>query len=84
MLVDLTQGFIQAELPKGGKTVSITPLQGWEDDPDTVYEVRKPIYGMPHSGKCLHKTWSQWLNSEGFESVGYERSLWGQKEGMGL
>ena len=81
MLVDLTQGFIQAELPKGGKTIYITSPKGWKEDSDTVYEVRKPLYGMPHSGRCLHKTWSQWLNSEGFESVGYEKSMWVKKEG---
>jgi hypothetical protein len=81
MLVDLTQGFIQADLPKGGKTIYITPPQGWEEDPDTVYEVKKPLYGMPHSGRCLHKTWSQWLKSEGFESVGYEKSMWVKKDG---
>ena len=36
---------------------------------------------MPHSGRCLHKTWSQWLKSEGFDSVvGYEKSMWVKKE----
>jgi hypothetical protein len=29
----------------------------------------------------LHKTWSQWLKSEGFESVGYEKSMWVKKDG---
>ena len=79
VLVDLTQGFIQAGLPKGGKTIYITPPKGWEEDPDTVYEVEKPLYVMPHSDGCLHKTWSQCLNSVGFESVGYEK--WVKKEG---
>jgi hypothetical protein len=49
MLVDLTQGFIQADLPKGGKTIDITPPQGLEEDPDVVYEVKRPIYGMPQA-----------------------------------
>ena len=62
------------------RSIPPTPL-GWEEDPDTVYEVRKPLYGLPHSGRCLHKTWSQWLNSEGFESVGYDKSMWVKKEG---
>jgi hypothetical protein len=81
MLVDLTQEFIQADLLTGGKTIYITPPQGWEEDSDVVYEVKRPIYGMPHSGRYLHKTWSQWLKSEGFESVGYEQSMWVKKEG---
>ena len=70
MLVDLTQGFIQADLPKEGKTIYVTPPQGWEEDADTVYEVKNPLYGMPHADRCVHKTWSQWLKSEAFESVG--------------
>jgi hypothetical protein len=53
MLVDLTQVFIQVDLPKGGKTIYITPPQGWEEDP----------------------------KSEGFESVGYEKSMWVKKDG---
>ena len=36
---------------------------------------------MPHSGRCLNKTGSQWLKSEGFDSVGYEKSMWVMKEG---
>ncbi len=81
MIVDLTQDFIQVDLPKGGKTIYITPPPGWEEDPDTVYEVKKPLYDMPHSDKCMHKTWSQWLKSEGFESVGYDKSMWVKKDG---
>ncbi len=26
-----------------------------------VYQVLKPLYGMPHSGSFLHVTWSNWL-----------------------
>lgn len=36
---------------------------------------------MPHSGRCLSKTGSQWLKSEGFDSVGYDKSMWVMKEG---
>jgi hypothetical protein len=48
---DLTQGFIPADLPKGGKTIYITVTQGWEEDSDVVYEVKHPIYGMTHSDR---------------------------------
>jgi hypothetical protein len=44
MLVDLTEGFIQDDLPTGGKTIYITPPQVWEEDSDVVYEVKRPIY----------------------------------------
>jgi hypothetical protein len=79
--VDLTQGFIQADLPKDGKPIYITPPPGVQEDPDIVYQVLRPLYGMPHSGRCLHVTWSKWLQSEGFEKVGYEGSMWARDDG---
>ena len=72
---ELTQGFIQADLPKGEKTIYISPPPGVEEDPDVVYEVRRPLYGMPHSGRCLHVTWSNWLKEQGFYKVGYEGAI---------
>ena len=50
--VDLTQGFIQAELPKDGKPIYISPPPGHNEEPGVVYQVLKPLYGMPHSGMC--------------------------------
>ena len=79
--VDLTQGFIQADLPKGGRTIYITPPPGVNEDKDIVYQVMKPLYGMPRSGRCLHVTWSNWLKSQGFGKVGYEGSMWSRKQG---
>ena len=79
--VDLTQGFIQADLPKNGKPIYITPPPGVQEDSDVVYQVLRPLYGMPHSGRCLHVTWSKWLQSEGFEKVGYEGSMWAKDDG---
>ncbi len=63
--VDLTQGFIQAELPKDGKAIYISPPPGHVEEPDVVYQVLKPLYGMPHSGRCLYVTWSKWLEGQG-------------------
>ena len=51
--VDLTQGFIQAELPKDGEAIYISPPPGHVEEADVVYQVLKPLYGMPHSGRCL-------------------------------
>ena len=42
--VDLTQGFIQAELPQDGKTIYISPPPGHVEEPDVVYQVLKPLY----------------------------------------
>jgi len=73
--VDLTQGLIQAELPKDGKAIYISPPPGHVEEPDVVYQVLKPLYGMPHSGRCLHVTWSKWLEGQGFQKAGYEGAM---------
>jgi hypothetical protein len=78
--VDLTQGFIQAELPKDGKAIYIPPPPGHVEEPDVVYQVLKPLYGMPHSGRCLHVTWSNWLESQGFQEAGYEGAICSRKD----
>ena len=78
--VYLTQGFIQAELPKDGKPIYISPPPGHSEEPGVVYQVLKPLYGMPHSGRCLHITWSNWLEEQGFQKAGYEGSMWSRKD----
>jgi hypothetical protein len=66
IVVYLMQGFIQAELPKDGKAIYISQTPGHVKEPDVVYQVLEPLYGMPLSGRCLHVTWSNWLDSQGF------------------
>ena len=78
--VDLTQGFIQAELQKDGKAIYISPPPGHTEEPDVVYQVLKPLYCMPHSGRYLHVTWSHWLESKGFQKAGYEGAMWSRKD----
>jgi hypothetical protein len=39
------------------------------------------LYGMPHSGRCLHVTWSKWLEGQGFQKAGYEGAMWTGYEG---
>jgi hypothetical protein len=34
VVVDLTQGFIQAELPKDGKAIYISPTPGHTEEPE--------------------------------------------------
>jgi GH24 family phage-related lysozyme (muramidase) len=41
-----------------------------------VYQVLKPLYDMPHSGRCLHVTWSNWLKSQDFQKAAYEGAMW--------
>jgi hypothetical protein len=81
--IDLTQGFIQAKLPKDGKAIYISPPPGHVEEPDVLYQVLKPLYGMPHSGRCLHVTWSKWLEGQGFQKAGYEGAMWSRKDSDG-
>jgi hypothetical protein len=74
--VNLTQGFIQAELQNDGKAIYISLPPGHGEEPDVVYQVLKPLYGMPHSGRCLHVTWSNWLESQGFQ----KGAMWSRKD----
>ena len=82
--VDLAQDFIQAELPKDGKAVYISPPPGHVEERDVVYQVLKPLYGMPHSGRCLHVTRSNWLENKGFKKAGFEDAMWSRKETLFL
>jgi hypothetical protein len=44
--VDLTQGFIQAELSKDGKAIYISQSPGHVKEPDVVYQVLKSLDGL--------------------------------------
>jgi hypothetical protein len=46
-----------------------------------VYEVCRPLYGNPSSPRALHKTLDAYFQSEGFEHVGFEESVWVQPKG---
>jgi len=57
--VDFSQAFIQAsweDLPETAPQIFIRPPAGWEEDPDVVYEVLRPLYGIPSSARALHYT----------------------------
>jgi len=55
--IDLSQAFIQAswaDLPEKAPQIFIRPPDGWDEDPDVVYEVLRPLYGIPSSARALH------------------------------
>ena len=77
--IDLTQAFIQADrLDEGvnGRWFMTPPPGSEEEDPDVVYEVLRPLYGIPSSARALNVTLDNWLKSEGFQTVGFEDSVW--------
>ncbi len=41
-----------------------------------VYEVLRPLYGIPSSARALHRTLSKWFKEQGFKTAGYEDSVW--------
>ena len=57
--INLSQAFIKvdwADLPEQQQQIFICPSQGWTEEPDTVYEVLRPLYGIPSPGSALHFT----------------------------
>eukprot|EP00961_Rhodomonas_salina_P093577 1259041-Rhodomonas_salina.4 len=82
--VDMTQAFIQADkLDEGvnGRTF-ITPPPGCEEDEEgVVYEVLLPLYGIPSSARALNLTLAKWFKERGFETVGFEDSVWSRPGG---
>mmetsp|Transcript_63863 Transcript_63863/g.133024 ORF Transcript_63863/g.133024 Transcript_63863/m.133024 type:complete len:143 (-) Transcript_63863:158-586(-) len=43
--------------------VFIRPPSGWQEEPGVVYEVLRPLYGIPSSARALHFTLDKWLLS---------------------
>jgi hypothetical protein len=78
--VDIEQAFTQADkLPEGvNGRYFINPPPGSPDagNRDIVYEVLKPLYGNPSSPRALHKTIDAFFKSEGFDTIGFEESIW--------
>ena len=56
----------------------INPPPGSPDanNKDIVYEVLRPLYGNPSSPRALHKTMDAFFKSEGFDTIGFEESVW--------
>ena len=73
--VDISQAFEQGEILPGdgynGK-VYISAPPGYDEDPEYVYLLLKPLYG------CLawHTTMSAFLKHEGCITAGFEKSMW--------
>eukprot|EP00961_Rhodomonas_salina_P252464 3412445-Rhodomonas_salina.2 len=77
---DLAQAFIQADKLDEGVNgwIFIRPPQGAVKDADTraVFEVCRPLYGIPSSARALHLTLSRWFKEQGFTTAGFEDSVW--------
>ena len=77
--VDISQAFVQGELLPGdghNGNVYISAPPGYEEDPLDVYRLLKPLYGMPSAARAWHTTMSAFLQREGCETVGFEKSMW--------
>ena len=77
--VDFSQAFIQAswaDLPEEVPQVLIRPPIGWEEEPGVVYEVLRPLYGIPLSARALHYTLSKFNHEQGFVKSTFEESVW--------
>jgi hypothetical protein len=77
--VDISQAFVQGELLPGdgynGK-VYISAPPGYDEDPEYVYLLMRPLYGMPSAARAWHTTMSAILKQEGCVTAGFEKSMW--------
>eukprot|EP00961_Rhodomonas_salina_P050941 683642-Rhodomonas_salina.1 len=80
---DLAQAFIQADKLDEGVNghIFIRPLQGTTEYDDVVYEVKRPLYGIPSSARALHLTLTKWFKDQGFVTAGFEDSVWVREAG---
>jgi hypothetical protein len=77
--VDISQAFVQGDLLPGDEhngKVYISAPPGFEEDPNYVYLLRRPLYGMPIAARAWHHTMSAYLKSQRCNLVGFERSMW--------
>jgi hypothetical protein len=78
--IDIEQAFLQADKLDEGVNgrYFINPPAGSPEagNKDVVYEVLKPLYGSPSSPRALHKTMDAYFKSEGFDTIGFEESVW--------
>jgi hypothetical protein len=83
--VDIEQAFTQDDkLPDAvNGRYFINPPPGSPDsgNRDIVYEVLSPLYGNPSSPRDLHKTMDAFFKSEGFDTIGFEESVWKRPAG---
>jgi len=76
---DISQAFVQGELLPGdghNGNVYISAPPGYEENPLSVYRLLKPLYGMPSAARAWQTTMSAFLQREGCETVGFEKSMW--------
>jgi hypothetical protein len=78
--VDISQAFVQGDFlfPGDGYNgkVYISAPPGYDEDPNYVYQLRRPLYGMPSAARAWHHTISAYLKSQGCKLVGFDRSMW--------
>jgi hypothetical protein len=77
---DIEQAFLQAnkldEGVNGRYFINPPPGSPEAGNKNIVYEVFRPLYGSPSSPRALHKTMDAYFKSEGFDTIGFEESVW--------
>ena len=78
--IDIEQAFLQADKLDEGVNgrYFINPPPGSPEagNKNIVYEVLRLLYGSPSSPRALHKTMDAYFKSEGFDTIGFEESVW--------
>ena len=78
--IDISQAFVQADLIDGDQIMYMRPPPGYDEDPAYVYRLNVPLYGGKTGSRSWYLTMSRFMKSQGFVTVGFEKSLWYKEE----
>jgi len=74
-LIDVTQAFVQSDdLPANSKLYMVPPPEA-ESDPDIVWHLQKPLYGLKIAPRAWANTLRKFLTSQGWKPVAFEDTL---------
>jgi Reverse transcriptase (RNA-dependent DNA polymerase) len=80
-VVDISQAFVQSDDLPDRYRVYVHPPAGYESDPDVVWRLIKPLYGLAIAPRAWAKTLRSFLLSQGWSPVGFEDTFFSYSKG---
>lgn len=79
--LDISQAFCQSDDLKSHLRTYIRPPPAYESDPNIVWRLIKPLYGLSIAPKAWQCTLRSYLTSTGWKSVGFEDTFYTRSTG---
>lgn len=84
-VIDISQAFVQSDDLPDKYRVYIHPPAGYESDPDVVWRLIKPLYGLAIAPRAWATTFRSFLLSQGWTPVGFEDTFYAySKNGVNM